>query len=96
MLGAPAGVELWRGEVKLANGSAAGDYNFLGLERGLYTLKAGGQSVRVLVNGDQIVDLAGKTTPMSGNTKKILGVIMILTINLVGVLVIIRIIRKEE
>jgi len=27
-LGAPAGVTFWRGEVELANGSAAGEYNF--------------------------------------------------------------------
>ena len=33
---------------------------------------------------------------MSGNTRTILGVILILAINLIGVLVIIRIIRKEE
>lgn len=94
--GAPAGLTLWRGAEQLANGTRGGEYNFRGLERGLYTLKAGGQSVPVLVNGDQIVDLAGKTAAMPGSMKKILGVIMILAINLVGVLVIIRIIRKEE
>jgi hypothetical protein len=94
--GAPAGLTLWRGEERLANATGDDEYNFRGLERGLYTLKAGGQSVQVLVNGDQTMDMAGKTAPMSGNTKRILGVIMILTINLVGVVVILRIIRKEE
>lgn len=96
VLGAPAGLTLWRGEERLANGTGDDEYNFRGLKRGLYTLKTGGESWQVLVNGDQIVDLAGKTTPMSSNTKKILGVILILVINLVGILIIIRIIRKEE
>jgi arylsulfatase A-like enzyme len=94
--GAPASVELWRGEERLANGSASGDYSFRGLPRGLYALKAGGETLQVLVNGDQIVDLAGKTAPMSGSMKKILGVVLILVINLVGILIIIRIIRKED
>jgi hypothetical protein len=94
--GAPAGLELWRGGALLANGTTGGEYNFRGLLRGLYTLRAGGQSVRVLVNGDQTMDLAGKTAPMSGNSRTILGVILILAINLIGVWVIIRIIRKEE
>ncbi len=46
------------------------------------------------MNGDRTVDLAGKTA-MPGSMKKILGVILILVINLVGVLIIIGIIRKE-
>ena len=46
VLGAPAGLELWRGEELLANGSTGGEYNFRGLARGLYTLKAGGSPCR--------------------------------------------------
>ncbi len=92
--GAPAGVELWRGEVELANGSAAGEYNFLGLERGLYSIKSGGMSWQVLVNGNAEMDLSGKA-PFSSDMKMI-GIKLILAINLMGVLVIIRIIRKEE
>ena len=47
------------------------------------------------MNQDQRLDLAGKAA-LPSNTKKILGVILILAINLVGILVIIRIIRKEK
>jgi len=41
------------------------------------------------------MDLSGKA-PFSGDMKKMIGIKLILAINLVGVLVIIRIIRKEE
>jgi hypothetical protein len=48
----------------------------------------------VAVNGDAALDLKGKTaTP--GSTKKILGVILILAINLVGIAIIFRIWKKE-
>lgn len=90
---APAGLELWRGDERLASGTAAEEYRFLGLERGLYTLKAGNEVWEVLVNGDAAMDLAGKTG-LPGGIKKILGVILILAINLVGTAIIIRILRK--
>ena len=90
--GAPAGMELWRGDVKVANGNSGGDYSFRGLERGIYTLKAGGKSWQVLVNGDQTMDLAGKTAAApSGDMKKMIGIILILAINLAGLAIIIRI-----
>ena len=82
--GAPAGVELWRGNVLVADASGDQVYNFRGLPRGIYTLKSGGQSVRVLVNGDQTMDLAGKAVPLSGDMKKLIGIILILAINLGG------------
>ncbi len=44
--GAPAGLELWRGEERLASEMAAGEYSFLGLARGLYTLRAGEKNGR--------------------------------------------------
>ena len=95
--GAPAGVELWRGDVKVANGNSGGDYSFRGLPLGLYTLKAGGKSWEVLVNGDQTMDLAGKTAAApSGDMKKMIGIILILAINLVGIALIIRIWKREE
>ena len=92
--GAPAGVELWRGEEQLANGSA-GECRFRGLPRGLYSLKAGGKEWQVLVNGDATMDLAGKAA-MPGGSKKILGVILILAINLAGIAIIVRIWRKGD
>jgi hypothetical protein len=91
--GAPAGLELWRGEERLAEGSAAGGYRFLGLARGLYTLRAGDKEWKVLVNGDTAMDRAGKAE-LPGGIKNILGVILILTINLAGTAIIIRILRK--
>ena len=94
--GAPAGVELWCGEVRVADASGDQVYNFRGLQRGLYTLKSGGQSVRVLVNGDQIVDLAGKAVPPSGDIKKLIGIILILAINLGGLVIIVRIWKRGE
>jgi hypothetical protein len=88
-------VSLWIEEELLANATGDHEYNFQGLARGLYTIKSGGRSWEVLMNQDQRLDLAGKAT-LPSNTKKILGVILILAINLVGIFVIIRIIRKEE
>jgi 2,3-bisphosphoglycerate-independent phosphoglycerate mutase len=93
--GAPAGLELWRGEERLANGSAGGEYSFRGLPRGLYTLKASGKEWEVLVNGDAAMDLAGKAAT-SGSTKKILGVILILAINLAGIVIIFRIWKGRD
>ena len=93
--GTPAGLELWHDAAWLANAAAAGDYRFRGLLRGLYSLKADGKEWAVLVNGDVAMDLAGKTAT-SGGMKKILGVILILAINLVGIALILRIWRKGD
>ena len=90
--GAPVGLALWRDGVWLANGSA-GECRFRGLPRGQYSLKAGEQEWGVLVNGDAAMDLAGKAAPQ-GDWKRIIGIILILVINLVGIALIIRIWRK--
>jgi hypothetical protein len=92
--GAPGALELWRGEERLANGSA-GECCFRGLARGLYSLKAGGKEWAVLVNGDVEMDLAGKTAPQ-GDWKRIIGIILILAINLVGIALIIRIWKGKD
>ena len=74
-----------------------GDYSFRGLPLGLYTLKTGGKSARVLVNVDQTMDLAGKTAAApSGDMKKMIGIILILAINLAGLAIIIRIWKRDE
>lgn len=93
--GAPAGLELWRGEERLANAASGGECSFRGLPRGLYTLKAGGKEWDVLVNGDAAMDLAGKAAT-SGDRKKILGVILILVINLAGIAIILRIWKNGD
>jgi len=94
--GAPADLSLWRDGAWLANAAAAGDYCFRGLPRGQYSLKAGGKEWTVLVNGDAAMDLTGKTKPLETGMKRILGVILILAINLVGIALIIRIWKKGD
>ena len=89
-----AGLELWQGEERLANGTA-GDYCFRGLPRGLYSLKAGGKEWAVLVNGDVAMDLAGKAA-LQGDWKRIIGIVLILAINLGGIALIIRIWKGRE
>jgi hypothetical protein len=97
IVGAPGGVELWQGNKTLANAAGDKEYNFRGLALGCYTLKSGKRSWDVLVSGDMTMDLAG-TGPsvLPGSTKKIVGVIIIMAINIAGLLVIIRIIRREK
>ncbi|MDD4447644.1 MAG: alkaline phosphatase family protein [Methanothrix sp.] len=90
--GAPAGLSLWHGEERLAEG-IAGDCCFRGLARGLYSLRAGGKEWAVLVNGDVTMDLAGKAAPQ-GDWKRIIGIILILAINLAGIATIMRIWKK--
>ena len=92
--GAPAGLSLWRDGTWLANGSA-GECRFRGLSRGLYSLKAGGKEWTVLVNGDATMDLAEKAAPQ-GDWKRIIGIIIILAINLVGIAIIVRIWKKGD
>jgi hypothetical protein len=92
--GAPAGLELWRDGLWLANGSA-GECRFRGLPRGQYSLKAGGKEWAVVVNGDAAMDLAGKAAPQ-GDWKRIIGIIFILAINLAGIAIIVRIWKKGD
>jgi hypothetical protein len=63
--------------------------------RGIYTIKAGGKSQEVLINGDQTIYLNEKKAPWA-DMKKAIGIILILAINLAGILLIIRIIKKEN
>jgi hypothetical protein len=91
--GAPAGLELWRGKERLANGTAGGEYSFRGLPRGQYSLKADGKEWGVLMNGDVAMDLAGKAAPQ-GDWKRIIGIILILVINIGGITIIVRIWKK--
>jgi 2,3-bisphosphoglycerate-independent phosphoglycerate mutase len=97
VVGAPGEVALYRGGELVANSGGGEEHDFEGLPRGLYTVKAGGKSLDILINGDQLIDLAEKgPTQTQADTKKILGIILILAINLGGTLVIIRIIRKDK
>jgi len=91
--GAPSELALWQGEKRLAEGSS-GECIFWGLSRGVYTLKAGEKVWTVTVNGDEAVDLAGKAGLAEG-WKRIIGIVLILVINMVGIAVLVRIWRKE-
>ena len=92
--GAPAGLSLWRGEKQLAK-ACGSECRFLGLHRGLYTLKADGAERAVVVNADEKIDLVPQSTA-SSSTKKMLGMILILAINLGGIAMIIRIWRRAD
>lgn len=89
--GAPEGLALWQGEERLADG-AAGNCIFWNLSRGVYALRAGEREWKVTVNGDAAVDL--EEAGLAEGWKRIVGVLLILVINLVGVGLIVRIWRK--
>ncbi len=93
VIGAPEGVSLLRDGRLLANASGDWQYNFKGLARGLYSINVDGQSRDVLINGDLVLDLTGRTSPLSG-MKKIIAAIIIITINLAGAAVIIRVWKR--
>lgn len=93
--GAPAGLELWRNGIKLATASGDGEDVFRGLVRGEYTLKGDDFSLKVLVDGDKTVDLAGRKDLPEG-TRRALGVGIILLINMAGTVLIVRVWRRED
>lgn len=95
VLGAPGALELWRDGARLADATGAGECCFRGLSRGQYSLKAGEKEWAVLVNGDVEMDLAGKAAPQ-GDWKRLIGIILILAINLVGIAVIVRIWKGRD
>jgi 2,3-bisphosphoglycerate-independent phosphoglycerate mutase len=88
-------VFLYRGSQLLANASGDDMYVFKGLKRGLYTLVYGHRSMNVCINGDCIADLSGASgKPFANTLRIILGVIIILAINIAGVALIIRILKR--
>jgi hypothetical protein len=93
VLDASGGIDLLRGGEVLANVSGDESYVFLGLKRGIYTLRSRGGSQEICINGDRVVELSEES---NGHWRQILGVVLILAINLAGIAIIIRIVRKEE
>lgn len=93
VLGASGEIDLLRGGEVLANVSGDESYVFSGLKRGSYTLKSSGGSQEICINGDQVIVLSEEA---DGHWRQILGAILILAINLAGIAMIIRIVRKEE
>jgi hypothetical protein len=73
---------------------------FRGLERGIYAVDDEKGSREVCINGDEILDLRSQNTASSQTwdpwpDRWVIGVVMILAVNLVGIAAILRIIRKE-
>jgi 2,3-bisphosphoglycerate-independent phosphoglycerate mutase len=87
-------VALYRGGVLVAS-SGGQEHDFTGLPRGQYTVKIGGKSLDVLVNGDQLIELAEtNAAQIPADIKKTLGIILILAINLTGIMLIVRISKR--
>ncbi len=96
VVGASGDVMLYQGREQVAKSLGGREHNFKGLPRGLYTVEASGKSLDVLVNGDQLIDLAETSaTQTPADIKKILGIILIMAINMAGILII-RLIRKDK
>jgi 2,3-bisphosphoglycerate-independent phosphoglycerate mutase len=93
VMGARGPVDLLEKGKLLASVSGDEDHVFLGLKRGGYTLKSSGGSQEICINGDQVIVLSEEA---DGHWRQILGAILILAINLAGIAMIIRIVRKEE
>lgn len=99
ILGAHEPVELYRDGQLLASARADREVTFRGLSRGLYSVRCGGQERAVRINGDLALELAQSledAATLNPEYRKIIGIILILAINLIGALIIIRIIKKEE
>jgi len=99
VLGATGPVELYRDGDLVANASSEHEVLFKGLSRGLYSIRCGSQERAVCVNGDVALELAQSledSAILNPEHRKIIGIILILAINLIGALMIIRIIKKEE
>ena len=100
VVSAQGDVALYRSGALVANSGAGEEHDFKGLSRGLYTIKAGGETLEVLVNGDRLVDLAQNgNTQVQDSTKNMtakatMGIILILAINLTGIALIVRIARR--
>lgn len=93
VVGAVGEVELYRDGALVANTNEGLVHNFESLQRGLYTIKSGGKSQEILINGDQVLNLA-ENGAVSGDWRNILGMVLILAINLTGILLIIWIWKR--
>ncbi len=76
----------------LANASGDNCYTFRGLKRGLYTVSSGDRSLNICVNGDCSINLAAVAS--GNNTRWIIGTILIIFINVIGIIIIWRIIKN--
>ena len=98
--GAKGEVAIYRGEDLVANASGE-EITFKGLPRGIYAIKSGSTSVQLCLNGDKVLNLnvVERSVPVGWlpqDLRKFIGPALILAINLIGVAVIVRIVRKDK
>jgi len=98
--GAKGDVAIYRGEDLVANASGE-EITFKGLPRGIYAIKSGTTPVQIYLNGDKVLNLNDVERSVPGgwlpqDLRKIIGPALILAINLIGVAVIVRIVRKDK
>lgn len=101
-------VEIYKLGDLMARSDGDQSYLFSGLERGNYNVKVGSQMTQVSINGDQILNLTSSSRPLIRivwpdipelnmpelNARMIVGVILIFMVNFLGIMTIIRIVRK--
>lgn len=87
-------VSLYKDGKLLANASGDNSYIFKGLKMGLYTVSSAGKSLNICMNGDCSVSLASTAGANGNDIRKIIGIIMIIAVNTIGVIIIRWIIKK--
>ncbi|MFB3765014.1 MAG: alkaline phosphatase family protein [Methanotrichaceae archaeon] len=88
-------VSLYNDGKLLANASGDDSYIFKGLKRGIYTVSCGDKSLNVCVNGESSINLEAAAASGNGiNIKWIIGIILILAVNTIGIIAIWRILKK--
>jgi len=93
---ASGGVSLYKDGKLLASASGDDNYLFKGLQRGIYTVSCGNNSQSICMNGECSINLAASTRGNNGgnNIRIIIGIILIIIVNTIGIIVIWRFIRK--
>jgi hypothetical protein len=90
----PEEVAVYRESELAAEDGAGWTHLFKGLEMGMYTVKAGQDSVEVCLIGDMVVDLTRTSKGPTIDMRKLIGLVLLLAINITGIIIIIRIIRE--
>jgi 2,3-bisphosphoglycerate-independent phosphoglycerate mutase len=97
------GVEVRKNGALVARTTGDSRYIFRNLDRGSYSVKSGGKEASVYLSGDQFLDLTSVSSRSSEETKpsifdrksrKFVAAALILAINLIGAVLIFRIIRR--
>jgi 2,3-bisphosphoglycerate-independent phosphoglycerate mutase len=101
--GKVAEVEVRKGGVLVARATGDSRYIFRDLDRGSYSVESSGIEASVYLCGDQFLDLTGGSAGSSGEilpsvfdrkNRKLVAAVLILAINVIGVVLILRIVRR--